>query len=652
MNKQTYELLSILLGAYSRRFTYRELSDTLCVSTRSIRNYILAINAFLNAAGLPIVEADANGEIGFSGTFEQAQIARKQALGSTFYEYRLSPSERCTAIRLLLLSYDNFTTLTELLSWLFVSRSTLVKDIDIVEQDFLAQGVAFDEARHKGFRLDIGEEARRRMLEECIASLAENSTLATTFGAYQSLVQRLLRIEEQEKAIATALAGAEMHYGIRFDDYCFQSISLYLAIFQARTAQGGYLCEISPGARALRGGVYDEMAARMLGELAGEAAATVPEEERLYLAYKIQSCLEGSAAAEACDVVLQMTVKSFLYRLSKGLDMPLERDERLHAELAEYISSNRQGGHSGGVRSYLEAYKHQYPRIFCAVKASADTLQTMGYCTGEDEFVELLVLVLTAVERYRAQAPLLRLVVVCNSGTVTANFMTEKLQRMLPVEIKATIPLRLLPKLEAEGGFDLIISTIPLESRVPWVQISPVLTQEDLQRVQALISTLGDRPGQVSAPKCPANPAEALLIDAVALDAEAADWRQAIALAGSLLERTGKAAPAYTAAMVETVERHGPYIVFAPGIAIAHAEPPANAAYCASLVRLLRPVAFGHPQNDPVHYVLAVQSQDENAHLSSLFRLMNMMASAAFLASLDRAATEEEVWKLILDNTN
>lgn len=60
---------------------------------------------------------------------------------------------------------------------------------------------------------------------------------------------------------------------------------------------------------------------------------------------------------------------------------------------------------------------------------------------------------------------------------------------------------------------------------------------------------------------------------AVNLHGEAYDWRAALNLAGGLLEEAGKITPGYTAAMVQSVEDHGPYIVVAPGFALAHARP-------------------------------------------------------------------------------
>ncbi|WP_313675221.1 PTS sugar transporter subunit IIA [Mycolicibacterium sp.] len=61
--------------------------------------------------------------------------------------------------------------------------------------------------------------------------------------------------------------------------------------------------------------------------------------------------------------------------------------------------------------------------------------------------------------------------------------------------------------------------------------------------------------------------------DCIAVDVDAVTWEDAVRAAGGLLEQTGIAGPAYTAAMVDNVETNGPYIVVAPGFAFAHARP-------------------------------------------------------------------------------
>ncbi|UYG17746.1 PTS sugar transporter subunit IIA [Brachybacterium huguangmaarense] len=137
---------------------------------------------------------------------------------------------------------------------------------------------------------------------------------------------------------------------------------------------------------------------------------------------------------------------------------------------------------------------------------------------------------------------------------------------------------------------------------------------------------------------------------AIRLDVPAADWRAAIRAAGALLTASDVAGPAYTDAMIRTVEEHGPYIVLAPGFALAHSRPDASVARTGlALVRLAEPVAFGNPDNDPVTLVMALAAADAGAHQQALAALAGVLADRERRAALDVAATPAEVLAVLED---
>ncbi|MFF7653343.1 PTS sugar transporter subunit IIA [Streptomyces sp. NPDC007983] len=133
-----------------------------------------------------------------------------------------------------------------------------------------------------------------------------------------------------------------------------------------------------------------------------------------------------------------------------------------------------------------------------------------------------------------------------------------------------------------------------------------------------------------------------LPVESVRLDARAADWREAIAIAGGLMVEAGRTTAEYTAEMIASVEENGPYIVVAPGVAFAHARPsPAVHATGMSWVRLAEPVAFGHETNDPVTLVVALAATDSGAHTSAMASLARLLGDPGATAALAAAPTPE-----------
>jgi PTS system ascorbate-specific IIA component len=135
---------------------------------------------------------------------------------------------------------------------------------------------------------------------------------------------------------------------------------------------------------------------------------------------------------------------------------------------------------------------------------------------------------------------------------------------------------------------------------------------------------------------------------AIEVGATADDWRAAVRLAGAALVRSGAALPAYEDEMIRMIEEHGPYVVIAPGLALAHARPgPTVLADGLAIVTLASPVAFGHPHNDPVSVVLGLAVARADQHLAAVAALANVFNDSDAIASLAAAATIDDVQRIM-----
>ncbi|MER3389231.1 MAG: PTS sugar transporter subunit IIA [Microcella sp.] len=135
----------------------------------------------------------------------------------------------------------------------------------------------------------------------------------------------------------------------------------------------------------------------------------------------------------------------------------------------------------------------------------------------------------------------------------------------------------------------------------------------------------------------------ALADRAIVLQAHAADWRAAVRLAGDALVDSGCTTAEYTEAMLRLVETHGPYIVIAPGLALAHARPGPEVRHDGlSVVTLAEPVEFGHAHNDPVSVVIGLAGVAADAHLSAVADLANAFNDSSAIQALSRATNRED----------
>ena len=141
-----------------------------------------------------------------------------------------------------------------------------------------------------------------------------------------------------------------------------------------------------------------------------------------------------------------------------------------------------------------------------------------------------------------------------------------------------------------------------------------------------------------------------LPIAAIRLNVPATDWRDAVRASGDALVAGGITTPAYTDQMIAIVEQLGPYIVIAPGIALAHARPSdAVLRPGLSWVTLAQPVRFGHKDNDPVTLVVGLAAPDTSSHVQALATLAGLLEDEGRRAELLRARTPQDVLETITD---
>ncbi len=137
----------------------------------------------------------------------------------------------------------------------------------------------------------------------------------------------------------------------------------------------------------------------------------------------------------------------------------------------------------------------------------------------------------------------------------------------------------------------------------------------------------------------------------LAVSVSAADREQAIRASGELLVSSGRVTSEYVEQMLAAVEEFGPYIVIAPGIALAHARPSEAVLETGlSLAVLAAPVEFGS-HNDPVRLVFGLAALDHESHIGALAALAERLGDEEFVNNLINAVTIGQLSALLTGRT-
>ena len=132
--------------------------------------------------------------------------------------------------------------------------------------------------------------------------------------------------------------------------------------------------------------------------------------------------------------------------------------------------------------------------------------------------------------------------------------------------------------------------------------------------------------------------------DMIQLQVEVSDWEGAIRAGGALLLQAGICEGRYVDAMVDAVRELGPYMVLAPGIALAHGRPEDGVIKVGmSIINLLEPVEFGNEINDPVYLVISFGGVDKESHIGMLQELAGFLMDENNQELLKTATSIDEV---------
>jgi len=140
--------------------------------------------------------------------------------------------------------------------------------------------------------------------------------------------------------------------------------------------------------------------------------------------------------------------------------------------------------------------------------------------------------------------------------------------------------------------------------------------------------------------------------NSINLQAQAADWKAAIKLGTDMLIASGAVQPSYHDAIINSVEKLGPYIVIAPNFAMPHARPEDGVNHTAfALVTLQQPVYF-EGEEEPVDVLVTLAGSTSDEHMEGLMEVTQILEdddseTGVDLDKLRRCRSKDDVYRVI-----
>jgi len=659
----------------------RELAQKFHVSERTIRYDLDVLDDFLSSNSLSVLIRKQNGGVKFSDSVEEKTRLLRLVQHLGLYQYVLSSSERVQRIVAELLYVKDYIRINDLAEILFVSRGTVIKDLQNVREWLDMRQLELRSIPKYGIKV-VGPE--RKIRQAIVEILQKNlsftrmlkwiTTTEPNGGDRDLFTCWLQNIDIS--FLQTCVRQLEQELQVVFSDVAFAGLVIYLivAIHRIRAGRdivlGQSEVEVVQNSRTF---AIALMTTRLLEEQF--SVVLTIDEVSLFTEYILGSNVASLAIEEQeSRTEMQMLVCDLIAHVSQGLGYDLTEDHQLFEGLLEEVRPTLYRVKYGLnlENPFLDEIKASYPALFESVKQYTKSLADyIGGQLFDEEIGYLTIHFSAALERIKNKEKRRPAVlVVCATGMGTANLLSSRLQSLFNIKIVGIAPCRQVQMMLERYQVDIIISTVPIQAQGTVLIVNPLLPPQDIallehhmdkakgtssvdevvkiikkycsihdypQLCQELAITLNFTPAEPHISSDPPPLWQLLPASNIRLDVSALNWREAIYEAGNVLYQEGYVEETYSQAMIDVIDKMGPYIVFWQGIALPHADAGSEGGVKKagfSFIRLKEPIPFGSQENDPVDMIFALGAVDHSSHVLALLELTKILSTPEKVAYL------------------
>lgn len=639
------EIINMLLNS-EQPLTVDYIANTLKVSNKTIRNDLKKAEEFVQQKGVKIIKKPRVGILLEGPRNKRLELA-DEIKKSLDFEEPFSPEARKNYILKRLFMSKGSVTIKELAEELYVSRITIHKDLQSVEKWLNKFNLKLLKKPNYGIEVVGDEENWRNAVASLIVLTKEQKELKeflyndyTGRIDYRTLVQLKELFDIDYKQLEKIVSNAESKLKFRFSDEAFISLVIHVAISIERLKHKKDVKLSKAVLNNLKQKDEYVIAQQMAKEIEEKFNVVLSESEIGYIVLHIigtkmqQNKIEDVNLELEDEESIELAVimsKEIINIAERALSLDLSNDKQLLNGLILHLrpTINRLKYGLTLRNPLLNDIKENYPEIYgVAWMTSVVFEKYLGKKVAEEEIGYIALHLGAAVER--AKKPL-KALVVCTTGIGTAQLLAARLEKSFKqIEIKDIVSSVSLHE-SILNDIDIVISTVPIEINKPFINISPLLTQNDIKRLDEFIQALNKRSNLIDT--------QLLDVDGIYLKKE--DLLNKVCME---LHKKGYVKEEYIQDVI-TREKIASTAI-GNGIAIPHGLPEHVNKSVFTVVRLKNPIAWDEEKVDMLFMISLTQS--DIAKSRYIFRkLYNKLESPEFVENIKKAKNREEIIKLL-----
>lgn len=674
MNERAKKILDILI----RRPDYRvsDLERVLHLTRRQINYSIGQINEWLSNKKLPELKRNKAGD--FFLPQEIVQIAGVTQVSENDKVAFFSDTERIELLLLYLIINDEFISLAHITDVSRVSKNTALSDLKNAAKFAERYLLTIEYSRSDGYYIEGSEKQIRMLLNDTLQKKTSVTNVKRPLSAYITI-----RKDEVIHFIRSVEKKMNVKYADESFDYLVEVISYTLSRINSHRVNEKNFFENqvieTPEYTFVRRSL---MPTWQLSQSDIEWLTLLFLTSNTYL-----NNFEGENDLDLVDFVHEM-VDQFQRQTFIQVDDRIKFEQRLFNHLRPAYFRIKYGLKLGnfGLSDVISDNKHAI-----LIHLMKDLIQPLEQHLGKsfpDNELELLSFYFghQLSETKEQEVPKKRAVIVCTNGLIVSKMMMATLTQLFP-ELHFLASLSASEFMEFETDFDLVFTTIPLDTSLPQYVVKPlmeyqeqinlryrVLKEVDISSlkdvVNELLEIINDN-AEISNLKALRSSLEKFFIsnkenskatdfkilpplhrylkeDYIQISDEKLDWQTAIKIACAPLIQHGVISDRFVAEVIKQTEDPQNYSFLGKSVAIPHAtaEYGVMGEGIACLVSK-QPIIY--PNGKEVHIVAPIAVINLTQHLRAINQLSDFASDDALINKITHMTKVSEVYSVMRD---
>lgn len=501
-NKRLLSILKEFMNSPSSYLTSSYLSKILGVTARTVRSDLKELDEILNPYGGKIHSKKGIGyklkivnDINFSNFINTVFNEKAKEKDNV----PTSPEERVEYIIKKLLEIKGCITLEELCDELYVSTSTIKKDLKTVKSILQDYRLVVASRLNKGIRIE-GNEIDKRF---CMAEYFLNRSQLDRIDLAEFYVENIIVFKDVDlQRIEEVLIEELSKSNFPLADIALKNLIIHIAIAIKRIKKSNYINQKNEKMKRLESEYEYIIAKNIVKTLENEFKIKIPSSEIYYVTIHLlgSKVLDERKEVELTQFIEQDIKKlifKILIEIDRKLNLDFTHDKRLTCGLALHLKPtfHRMNFNMNLRNPWLDEVKTRYPLAFQAGVIAAQIIEKeTSYSIDESEIGYLAMHFGGALERRkRGTDAKKRVAIICSSGMGSSSLLLAKLKNSLSnnIDLIGTFPLHQL-NIVVSLSPDIILTTVPIKEDIPIpkILVNAVLEDSELNEIKSKVENI------------------------------------------------------------------------------------------------------------------------------------------------------------------